>query len=444
MTETIAAVSTPPGEGAIALVRLSGPEAVAVADKIFRGKEKPSALASHFQQFGEIVEGERTLDQVMLAVHRAPASYTGEDVVEISCHGGVLVTARVWEACLQAGARAARGGEFTERAFLHGKLDLTQAEAVIDLIRAQTDLALRSATEQLEGRLGERIRELREELISLIANLEAYIDFPEEDIEPDVGEAFRARLERIREKIGALLATTDQGRIFREGVRVVIYGATNAGKSSLLNRLLGFPRAIVSPTPGTTRDTIEEVVNLRGIALRLTDTAGLRTAADAVEEEGIARTERSLAQADLVLHLVDASAPRPESFAAPHAEVAELLLLNKSDLPEHPDWKDSDALRISCTTENGLAGLEEKILAQVSTQRWDVPSAVAINARHRDCLRRALEDCDRAANGLRENLPPELTAVDLRGALQAVGEVVGAAGTEDILDALFATFCIGK
>lgn len=444
MTETIAAVSTPPGEGAIALVRLSGPEAVALADKIFRGKEKPSELASHFQQFGEIVEGERTLDQVMLAVHRAPASYTGEDVVEISCHGGVLVTARVWEACLRAGARAARGGEFTERAFLHGKLDLTQAEAVIDLIRAQTDLALRSATEQLEGRLGERIRELREELISLVANLEAYIDFPDEDIEPDVGEAFRARLERIREKIDALLATADQGRIFREGVRVVIYGATNAGKSSLLNRLLGFPRAIVSPTPGTTRDTIEEVVNLRGIALRLTDTAGLRTAADAVEEEGIARTERSLAQADLVLHLVDASAPRPESFAAAHAEVAELLLLNKSDLPEHPDWKDSDALRISCTAENGLAGLEEKILAQVSTQRWDVPSAVAINARHRDCLRRALESCDRATEALRENLSPELTAVDLRAALQAVGEVVGAAGTEDILDALFATFCIGK
>ncbi len=197
----------------------------------------------------------------MLSVHRAPASYTGEDVVEISCHGGVLVTARVWETCLRAGARAARPGEFTERAFLSGKLDLTQAEAVIDLIRAQTDLALRSAAEQLEGRLGEKISKLREDLISLIANLEAYIDFPDEDIEPDVGAAFLARLDAIRREIEALLATADQGRIFREGVRVVIYGATNAGKSSLLNRLLGFPRAIVSETPGTTRDTIEEVVN---------------------------------------------------------------------------------------------------------------------------------------------------------------------------------------
>ncbi len=197
-SETIAAVSTPAGEGAIALVRLSGPRAIEMANQIFRGKQQPSQLASHFQQFGEIVEGERVVDQVILSVHRAPASYTGEDVVEITCHGGVLVTARVWEACLHAGARAARPGEFTERAFLNGKMDLTQAEAVIDLIRAQTDLALRSATEQLEGRLGERISSLREELISLIANLEAYIDFPDEDIEPDVGEAFLVCLEKIR------------------------------------------------------------------------------------------------------------------------------------------------------------------------------------------------------------------------------------------------------
>lgn len=442
--ETIAAVSTPAGEGAIALVRLAGPDAIAVADRIYRGKQNPFELASHFQQFGEIVDGERLIDQVMLSVHRAPASYTGDDVVEISCHGGVLVTARVWEACLHAGARAARPGEFTERAFLNGKLDLTQAEAVIDLIRAQTDLALRSATEQLEGRLGERIAQLREDLISLVANLEAYIDFPDEDIEPDVGEAFRARLDKIRGQIEALLATAEQGRIFREGVRVVIYGATNAGKSSLLNRLLGFPRAIVDELPGTTRDTIEEVVNLRGVALRLTDTAGLRASVGAVEQEGMARTERSLAQADLVLHLVDANAAKPEYVTAQNAERAELLLLNKSDLPEHPDWKNCDALRISCTAENGLEGLEEQILARVSAQRWDVPSAVAINARHRDCLRRALEACDRARAALLENLAPEFVAVDLRGALHAVGEVIGHADMEDILDALFATFCIGK
>jgi tRNA modification GTPase len=443
--ETIAAVSTPPGEGAIALVRLSGPKAIAVVDAIFRGKQKPSDAPSHFQQLGEIIEGERVVDQVMLSVHRAPASYTGEDVVEISCHGGVLVTARVWEACLRAGARAARAGEFTERAFLNGKLDLTQAEAVIDLIRAQTDLALRSAAEQLEGRLGEKIAQLREDLISLIANLEAYIDFPDEDIEPEVGAAFLARLDAIRGGIEALLATADQGRIFREGVRVVIYGATNAGKSSLLNRLLGFPRAIVSETPGTTRDTIEEVVNLRGIALRLTDTAGLRPGgADAVENEGIARTERSLANADLLLHVVDASAAKPAHFNSHVTERPELLLLNKNDLSEHADWMGCEALRISCTSESGLVGLEEAILAKASNQRWDVPSAVAINARHRDCLRRALEACDEARNAFAQNLAPEFVAVDLRGALQAVGEVIGHADMEQILDALFATFCIGK
>jgi tRNA modification GTPase len=444
-TATIAAVSTPPGEGAIALVRLSGPQAIAVADKIFRGKQKPSEAATHLQQFGEIVEGDRVLDQVMLSVHRAPSSYTGEDVVEISCHGGVLVTARVWETCLQAGARAARPGEFTERAFLHGKMDLTQAEAVIDLIRAQTDLALRSAAEQLEGRLGEKITRLREDLISLIAHLEACIDFPEEDIEPDVGADFLARLDQIRAQIDVLLATANQGRIFREGVRVVIYGATNVGKSSLLNRLLGFPRAIVSEVPGTTRDTIEEMVNLRGIALRLTDTAGLRsTTSDAIEEEGIARTERSLSQADLVLHVMDASAPEPDRVENPPAHVATIALLNKSDLPEHEDWKNSNALRISCLTENGLAGLDEAILAKVSEHRWDVPSAVAINLRHRDCLRRALAACDEARQALQQNLAPELVAVDLRGALQAVGEIVGQTDTEQILDTLFATFCIGK
>ncbi len=443
--ETITAVSTPPGEGAIALVRLSGPQAIAVADQIFRGKQKPSEAGSHLQQFGEIVAEERVIDQVMLSVHRAPASYTGEDVVEISCHGGVLVTARVWEACLQAGARAARPGEFTERAFLNGKLDLTQAEAVIDLIRAQTDLALRSAAEQLEGRLGERISRLREELISLIAHLEAYIDFPDEDIAPDVGAAFLARLDEIRAQIDALLATADQGRIFREGVRVVIYGPTNAGKSSLLNRLLGFPRAIVSDLPGTTRDTIEEAVKLRGIALRLTDTAGLRTGeTDAVENEGIARTERSVASADLLLQVVDASAAKLAHFAARPADRAALLLLNKSDLPEHEDWKTCDALRISCLTDDGLAGLEDAILSKVSEQRWDVPSAVAINTRHRDCLRRALGACDQARSAFVQNLAPELVAVDLRGALQAIGEVIGHADMEQILDALFATFCIGK
>src|SRR5688572_14384104 len=255
--ETIAAISTPAGEGAIALIRLSGGDAIAVADRIFRGSETPSRFPSHTQRLGGIVEGDQTIDQVLLSVHRAPATYTGEDLVEISCHGGILVTARVLEACLRAGARAARPGEFTERAFLNGKMDLTQAEAVIDLIRAQTDLALRSAHEQLEGRLGSEIKAIRGQLIELLAHLEAAIDFPEEGIAPDEGAKLRSRLDSIRQRIGARLTTAEQGRILREGVRAVIYGPTNAGKSSLLNRLLGYDRPIVSEQPGATRDTIE-------------------------------------------------------------------------------------------------------------------------------------------------------------------------------------------
>src|SRR6266480_1393268 len=394
--DTIAAISTPPGEGAIALVRVSGADAVAIADKIFRGKEKPSRFASHVQHFGEIFDAAgQLIDQVMLSIHRAPAGYTGEDLIEISCHGGMLVSARVMEACLCAGSRGARPGEFTERAFLNGKMDLTQAEAVIDLIRAKTDLALRSATEQLEGRLGQHIRSIRDALIALIAHVEASIDFPEEGIAPDSEEKAGARLGSIAEKMSVLLATADQGRILREGVRVVIYGNTNAGKSSLLNRLLGYDRVIVSGSHGTTRDTIEEVINLRGVPIRLLDTAGLRSSPDEVEREGIARTEKSLRSADLRLHIADRNAPKPADFEAHSGENAEIVLLNKSDLPEHPDWKKVEALRISCLTNAGLLELENEILARITKENLRAESMIAINARHRDCLRRALQSCER-------------------------------------------------
>jgi tRNA modification GTPase len=441
--DTIGAVSTPVGEGAIALVRISGANAVAVADKIFRGREKPSRFAPRVQHVGEIVdETGRLIDHAMLSVHRAPASYTGEDLVEISCHGGTLVTAKVLEACLQAGARGARPGEFTERAFLNGKMDLTQAEAVIDLIRAKTDLALRSATEQLEGRLGENIKRIRDGLLDLLAHIDASIDFPEEGIAPDEGEKLLVRLNAIAADISALLATADQGRILREGIRVVIYGATNAGKSSLLNRLLGYDRVIVSDSHGTTRDTIEETINLRGVPIRLLDTAGLRTAATDLEREGISRTEKSLRTADLLLHVADRNAPKPLHFDTRSRNGNEILLLNKSDLPEHNDWSDTDALRISCVTEGGFAELKAEILARITKQNLSPESALAINTRHGDCLRRALAACDRAQSALRDGV--EYAALDLNEALRAVGEVIGSVGVEDILDSVFSQFCIGK
>ena len=443
--ETIAAISTPAGEGAIALVRISGAEAIAVADKIFRAKQKPSEFQSQVQHFGEVVDAAgQLIDQGMISIHRTPASYTGEDLIEISCHGGTLVSARVLEACLRAGARGAHPGEFTARAFLNGKMDLTQAEAVIDLIRAKTDLALRSATEQLEGRLGQQIKKIRDELVDLVANIEASIDFPEEGIAPDDSNTLRTRLNLIREEIRTLLATADQGRILREGVRVVIYGATNAGKSSLLNRLLGYERVIVSDAHGTTRDTIEEMINLRGVPIRLLDTAGLRVSTNDLEQEGMARTEKSLQTADLRLRIADRSAPKPPDFEKHAANGAEIVLLNKNDLPEHGDWKSVDALRISCATGEGLPDLEEAILNRITNENLRPESTVAINLRHRDCLRRALEACDQADEARTNGLTPECFAIDLADALRAVGEILGVVDVEQILDSVFSQFCIGK
>jgi tRNA modification GTPase len=445
VTDTITAISTPPGEGAIALVRISGANAIQIAARIFRGKEQPSRFASHVQHLGEIVGAENELiDQAVVSIHRAPASYTGEDLVEISCHGGALVSAKVLEACLRAGARAARAGEFTERAFLNGKMDLTQAEAVIDLIRARTDLALRSATEQLEGRLGDQVRKIRDQLIALLAHTNASIDFPEEGIDPAEGETLRARLDSVREEIVTLLATADQGRVLREGVRVVIYGATNSGKSSLLNRLLGYDRVIVSDSHGTTRDTIEESVNLKGVPIRLLDTAGLRASESELEREGIARTKRSLQLADLRLHIADRNAPKPAHFNGQSDCTNEFVVLNKSDLPEHSDWKDVPALRLSCVSGEGLPQLQNEILTRIRQQNLRPESAIAINTRHRDCLRRALECCDRARTALGEGLSEEYVAVDLDQALRAVGEVIGIVDVEQILDSVFSQFCIGK
>jgi tRNA modification GTPase len=444
-SDTIAAISTPAGEGAIALIRMSGPEAIRIADRIFRGQQSPSRFVSHAQHLGAVVtESGGLIDQVMMSIHRAPASYTGEDIVEIGCHGGTLITAKVLAACLREGARGARPGEFTERAFLNGKMDLTQAEAVIDLIRARTDLALRSATEQLEGKLGQEIERIRSALVDLLAHIEASIDFSEEGIDPDDGETLHGRLESVREQITALLATADQGRILREGVRVVIYGATNAGKSSLLNRLLGYERVIVSDAHGTTRDTIEETINLRGVPVRLLDTAGLRTSTSDIEQEGIARTERSLRKADLRLHIIDRNAPRPAHFLKSTANGNEILVLNKTDLPEHGDWKNCPALRISCASGEGLNTLESEILSRIGEQNLRPENTLAINLRHRDCLRRALEACDRAGKTMADTHSPEYIALDLNEALRAVGEVVGTVDVEQILDSVFGQFCIGK
>jgi tRNA modification GTPase len=442
--DTIAAISTAFGEGAIAVLRLSGPRAIEIADTLFRGKTALRSAPAREAQFGSLQDGGTKLDAVLATVFHAPASYTGEDLVEIGCHGGVLVTRRIFEAMLRHGARAAEPGEFTQRAFLNGKMDLTQAEAVMDLISAQTDLALRAANEQLEGRLGERIRSLREALLAMLAHVEAYIDFPDEDIDPETGEALRGRIDQARSDVQKLLDTAAQGRVLREGVRTVIYGAPNVGKSSLLNRLLGYERAIVSARPGTTRDVIEEVISLRGIPLRLMDTAGVRESSDEIEREGIERTRRALERADLVLHVADAHEPNGSVQAFTNSPRT-VPVLNKIDLGESESWRGVDAVRVSCETGTGFDALADAIEARIfgggaAHRDW----TVAINARHQSCLERALGYLQAARSAFDQNLSPEFIAEELRAALDAVGEVAGKADTEELLGVIFGRFCIGK
>jgi len=444
--ETIAAIATPPGEGALAVIRISGAKAISLAGTVFRSSKSPSDMEGREVAFGRIVDASgEVIDEVLLTVFRNPRSYTGEDLVEISGHGGPVVSSRVLAAVLAAGARMARPGEFTERAYLNGKLDLTRAEAVMDLITAQTTRAAKAASGQLEGRLGREIEDLRADLLGCVAHLEAFIDFPEEGIDPESGEALRRRMESIGERIVALLSTAEEGRLLRDGITLALCGAPNAGKSSLLNRLLGVDRAIVSETAGTTRDTIEERASLGGYPFRVIDTAGLRETDDPVEREGVERARRAAGDADLRIHLVDASAPKG---SVEPLFPDELLVLNKVDLLA--DGTDlaglPEGIPISCRTGEGIETLVEAILTKVTGRNAGetAPDVTAINTRHRDCLRKAQDHLGAAITLLGSGEPPELVAVDLRSALCDVGEIVGEAGTEEILGQIFSSFCIGK
>lgn len=443
MSETIAAVATPFGEGAIAVLRLSGDEAFSIIERATGRSSFKERTATR-----AVIRDDRgsALDDTLVTVFKGPRSYTGEDVVEVSCHGGVLVTQRLLERLVSCGARVAEAGEFTQRAFLNGKLDLTQAEAVMDVISAQSDLALRAAQHQLSGRIGEATEALRQDLIGVVAHVEAYIDFPEEDIDPDTGTALQETMRAIESRIQELLATSEQGRLLREGVRVVIYGEPNVGKSSLLNLLLGYDRALVSEVAGTTRDSVEEVVNLGGLPVRLIDTAGLREAGDTIEEMGIARTHDLLKNADLVIEVVDGSEPdrrveeREESDSVPR-----VLVLNKCDLPRHASWATAKTVEISCLERSGIEALVENMQEKLAfgARSWG-REAVAVNARHQACLRRALECLHAGREQLSAGAEPELAAVDLRLALDAIGEVAGKVDVEELLGEIFGRFCIGK
>lgn len=442
---TIAAVASPPGMGAVSLLRVSGPDAVAVADLATGGKA--ACLLPRTTRYCHVRDAAgEVIDDGLLTVFHAPNSYTGEDSVEFTGHGGILVTREVLARFLACGATAAGPGEFTQRAFLNGKLDLTQAEGVMDLISAQTRLSLRAARSQLEGTLGRRTTEARDQLLETLAHLEAWIDFPEEDIDPQTGILLRGRVAAVLAVVDSLLATADQGRVLREGVRTVIFGEPNVGKSSLLNHLLGFERAIVSEIAGTTRDTIEEIINLHGIPLRLIDTAGVREAADRIEAEGIQRTVRQIEAADLLLEVADASKPRPSAAVLPATAAKHLQLLNKTDLGEHPSWAGIPAVRLSCSIGEGFETLSDAIRDALHFSEADWGEyAVAINARHQASLQLARTSLVVALELLDDRSgDPELAAIDLREALDALGEIPGKVDTEDLLGVIFSSFCIGK
>jgi tRNA modification GTPase len=460
--DTIAAIATPAGRGALGIVRVSGPEALAVAGRVFRGAGgDPSSFASHTVHFGRVVSAGDLVDTVLLTVLRAPRSYTGEDTVEASCHGGRIVLQRVLGAVISAGARPARPGEFTLRAFLNGRMDLAQAEAVQELIAAESALGARAAAEQLQGRLSSEINALRDELVAILAEIEAAIDFPDEEIGPADRSVLLERLGAVRERAAALVETFEDGRRVRDGVDVVIAGKPNVGKSSLLNALLDAERAIVTPEPGTTRDLLRESLVLQGVALTVVDTAGICTPRGAAETESVRRSRAALEQADLVLLVLDGSVAldgadfeiaerlRPVEGAGPRPFIT---VINKVDLPLHAAFDLLDKrfaggaiVRTSALKRTGLDELKHAVIdAAWPSGLPSSDAALVTHVRHRDALVRAERALGETMRGLDEGRGLELTALDAREALDALGEIVGAVTTDEILDSIFSRFCIGK
>jgi tRNA modification GTPase len=440
--ETILAPATPPGRAALAIVRVSGPQSRELTESLVEGTlswEPGRAKVVRLQDRGKV------LDQVVLLYWQKPRSFTGEDMVELICHGNPYILQGILSAYIARGARLALPGEFTQRAFLNGKLDLTQAEAIQEIVQAQTPAALEGALGIHQGKLRDSIRELREGLLGVVAHLEAYVDFPEEDVPQVVAAEIEQTLLLLEQKMEAILQTAPVGRILREGVSTAIVGAPNVGKSSLFNALLREDRAIVSPVPGTTRDTIETECHIGGFCLRLIDTAGRRETEDWIEREGVRRAEAALAQADLVLYVVVAPEPEPEEVRRlqPPPGKTWIIVANKCDLGVHPDHR--GRICVSAKTGEGLQALQEEIVRRLTgglslaREGW-----VTINPRHEGLLRRAQEALSRGRVAWKEGVSPELVSIDLREALELLGEILGLGCREEVLDELFRRFCIGK
>ena len=459
LDDTISAIATAAGEGGIGIVRMSGPESIAVADKIFNGisGKKASSLRPFQAAYGNIFDPDsgNCVDEVLIIVMNAPRSYTREDVVEIHCHGGMMPLRKILELTLSHGCRLAEPGEFTKRAFLNGRLDLSQAEAVIDVIRAKSDTSLRMAVSHLGGALTTQIKALRDQLLGIIAHLEANIDFSEEDIDELSSTEIIAGICNARSTVERLLATASAGRVLRDGLSTVIIGKPNVGKSSLLNSLARDERAIVTDIPGTTRDIIEEYITIRGIPLRLIDTAGIRTTEDLVEQIGVDRAKEMTAQADLIILMLDRSLPLTdedrEVFRLLAGKTA-LILLNKSDLPSVWSLQDLTGLveehpviDVSVKTGVGLDKLEEQIVQLVySGQVQQAEGAFVSNVRHINLLKSVSSHLAAADDAMRAGLPVDCVVIDLRSAWESLGMISGDTVGEDIIDEIFSRFCIGK
>ena len=455
--DTISAVATAIGEGGIGIIRMSGKDSLHIGNRIFEGSKGRQVhdMASHTAAFGRIIDpdNKRPIDEVLVLVMKSPRSYTKEDVVEIHCHGGPVPLRRILELTLREGARLAEPGEFTKRAFLNGRLDLSQAEAVIDIIQAKTDASLDLAMNHLHGEIATFISRLRNSILEMIAPLEAAIDFPEEDIEEITAEQVDGHLMTLIQELDQVIDTAYQGRILRDGLKTVIIGKPNVGKSSLLNALLKENRAIVTDIPGTTRDTIEEFVNIGGIPLRIIDTAGIRDTNDQVERIGVDRSKELAEKADLILLLLDASLPLSDE----DRQVLSLLnkqpvfiLVNKTDLPQVLNIDDLEkystkvpVMRISVQDGTGIDGLISAIREMVYSG-GAVTRTVVSNVRHIHLLRQAAGRLIEARSAIAASLPPDCIVVDLRAAWEILGEINGQTAGEELLEQIFSRFCIGK
>ena len=453
--DTICAIVTPQGIGGISVIRLSGRDAIDIASRLFHQKSgRPlSEAQTHTLHYGDIIDpasGEK-IDEVLVSLMQSPHSFTCEDVVEISCHGGPWVTSRILETFIKEGARLAEPGEFTKRAFLNGRIDLAQAEAVIDIIRARTEEGLRCALWQLEGKLYNEINMLHDDMAGAIALLEAYIDFPEEELGVAT-EDLLGRVQSVVNRINRLIEGYYRWRPFREGILTTIVGRTNVGKSSLLNTLIGEERAIVTPHPGTTRDIVDGMINIGGIPLRLLDTAGLRMARDLAEEEGIRRMYHTVEMAELILLVLDGS----EALTEEDREIMgrttgrkRVIVINKIDkgdsITKDLDVKDDPVVRISALKGEGIETLKKTIRQTIIGQemKWE-GEAAAGNLRHKAALEGARKELDNFSQAVKQRLPLEIQALHLRGAVDLLGEITGTVTTEDILNRIFSEFCIGK